>query len=137
MTKFTVNQFENEKIFINMLGLLNTVTKVATGCQRTTKDTSMFFSKNRFVFQFSARSPRMEDIYDVNDSSDNATVEITPTHSNSAVRRVMVRDYSEKRQEPYTSRDRKLLLNLIAEYDTENMLFSAKRDVDTCQQKHE
>ena len=36
-----VKEFENEKIISHSKGLLNTLTKVVTGCLRTTKDAKL------------------------------------------------------------------------------------------------
>ena len=35
-----VNEFGNDNIIVSLLGLLNAVTRVVTGCLRTTKDTT-------------------------------------------------------------------------------------------------
>jgi hypothetical protein len=43
----------------------------------------------------------------------------------------------EPRQEAYSKRDRDLLTCLVAEFDTDNILFSNKRDSDTSARKKE
>jgi len=41
------------------------------------------------------------------------------------------------RQEPYSRRDQKLLLELIGQHDSDKILFSVKRDSDTIAKKGE
>ncbi len=90
----------------------------------------------------------MEDLFEVTETDLNTSE--TTGASNNDTSRVRTKKTSARhqrnhdhhdcnggRQEPYSNRDRQLLASLMAEVDTSQILFSSKRDIDTCKAKQE
>jgi hypothetical protein len=95
----------------------------------------------------SGHQGNMEDLFEVTETdlntsdttgaSNNDTSRARTKKSSSKHRHVHDHHECSGRQEPYSNRDRQLLASLMAEIDTSQILFSTKRDIDTCKAKQE